>query len=302
MMNWDAINFDWNQAKAFLATVQEGSFSAAANKLNLTQPTLSRQVSALEADLGVTLFERSRRSLQPTETGLALAEHVRAMAGAATRLSLEATGRSGAVEGLVTITATSLFAAKHLPAVVASVRDQAPGILIEIVASNAVQDLRKREADIAVRHGRPSEPDLIGRLITDTPVYLFGVPEYLDRAGRPQTLADLENHEFVGFDVPERVAEGLGERGLPLPVSGVRAFSQSGEVMVAMVQAGLGLAVLTEDVGTDAGLEAVLTDQFRIDIPTWLVTHRELKTNRRIRLVYDAIADQLKPTKKNGRP
>ncbi len=301
-MNWDAIKFDWNQAKAFLATVQEGSFSAAALKLKLTQPTLSRQVSALEADLGVTLFERNRRSLQPTETGSALAEHVRLMASAATQLSLEATGRSGAVEGLVTITATSLFAAKHLPAVIAAVREQAPGIIIEVVASNAVQDLRKREADIAVRHARPTEPELIGRLISETPVLLYGANPYFERHGRPRSISELEAHAFVGFDIPERVAEGLAERGLPLPAAGVRAFSQSGEVIVAMVREGLGLAVLTEDVAADAGLEPVLTDQFRIDIPTWLVTHRELRTNRRIRLVYDAIAAQLKAATKNGRP
>ncbi len=301
-MNWDAVNFDWNQAKAFLATVQEGSFSAAAARLKLTQPTLSRQVSALEADLGVTLFERNRRSLQPTEAGLALADHVHAMAAAATQLSLEATGRSGAVEGLVTVTATSVFAARHLPAVIARVREQAPGILIEIVASNAVQDLRMREADIAVRHGRPADADLIGRLITETPVHVYGSAAYLDARGRPQSLAELEHHDFVGFDIPEKVAEGLAERGLPVPASSVRAYSSTGEVIIALVKAGLGLSVFTEDVARDAGLEPVLTDQFRIDIPTWLVTHRELKTSRRIRLVFDAIAEQLKSEKKNGRP
>ncbi len=302
MTNWTAIDFDWNQAKAFLATVQEGSFSAAATKLNLTQPTLSRQVSALEADLGITLFERNRRSLQPTEAGLALAEHVRTMAGAATQLSLEATGRSGAVEGLVTVTATSVFAAKYLPTVVAKVREQAPGILIEVVASNTVQDLRMREADIAIRHGRPEDPDLIGRLLDESPVHLYAASAYLDQRGRPQSLSDLDHHDFVGFDLPEKVSEGLTERGLPLPASSVKTYTTSGEVIIAMVKAGVGLSVLTRDVGEDAGLEAVLTDEFRIDIPTWLVTHRELNTNRRIRLVFDAIAETVKAATKNGRP
>ena len=118
-MNWKAINFDWNQVRAFLATIEEGSLSSAARALNLTQPTLGRQVAALEAELGVTLFERSGRQLLPTPAAMEIAEHVRAMGEAATRVSLTASGQSMSVEGVVKISATEMYAAKVLPSLVA---------------------------------------------------------------------------------------------------------------------------------------------------------------------------------------
>jgi DNA-binding transcriptional LysR family regulator len=301
-MNWDAIDFDWNQARAFLAAVQTGSFSAAARALGQTQPTISRQISALEAALGVVLFERSRRSLTPTETGLALAEHVRAMADGATAVRLAATGRSDAVEGLVTITATSLFASRQLAPVVAQIRREFPGIDLEITASNALQDLKRREADIAVRHARPTQADLIGRLIGETAAYLCAAPVYFDRCGRPRSLADLANHEFIGFDHPERTVEGLASRGLAIDPATIRTFSSTGEVQVALCRAGVGLLVAAADTIRDEGFEPVLQDQFRVDVPTWLVAHRELNTSRRIRLVFDALADRLSPQTKRAAP
>jgi DNA-binding transcriptional LysR family regulator len=301
-MNWDAIDFDWNQARAFLAAVETGSFSAAARTLGQTQPTISRQISALEAALGVVLFERSRRSLTPTQTGFALAEHVRAMADGAIAVRLAATGRSDAVEGLVTIAATSLFASRQLAPVVAQLRREFPGIDLEITASNALQDLKRREADIAVRHARPTQPDLIGRLIGETSAYLCAAPAYLDRCGRPRSLADLANHEFIGFDQPERTVEGLASRGLTLDPATIRIFSTTGEVQVALCRAGVGLLVAAADMIREEGFEPVLQEQFRVDVPTWLVAHRELNTSRRIRLVFDALADRLSPQTKRAAP
>ncbi len=107
-MNWQAINFDWNQVRAFLATIEEGSLSSAARALNLTQPTLGRQVAALEAALGVTLFERSGRQLLPTPAGMEIAEHVRAMGEAATQVSLTASGQSLSIEGVVKVRASEM--------------------------------------------------------------------------------------------------------------------------------------------------------------------------------------------------
>ncbi|QMU57457.1 MAG: LysR family transcriptional regulator [Boseongicola sp.] len=162
-MNWDAVNFDWNQVRAFLATLEEGSLSAAARSLGLTQPTLGRQVAALEDRLDVTLFERAGRELIPTPAALEMAEHVRAMGEAATRFSLVATGQSQSVEGVVKITATEMFAAQLMPDLVAELRTTHPGIILEVIATNSLSDLRRREADIAVRNADPTDPDLIAR-------------------------------------------------------------------------------------------------------------------------------------------
>ena len=124
-MNWQAISFDWNQVRAFLATAEEGSFSGAARALKSTQPTIGRQVSALEGSLGVTLLERSVRGLTITQAGRELLDHVRAMGEAAALISMVADGQSQEVMGEVTITATDLMSAAILPAILAPLRQTA---------------------------------------------------------------------------------------------------------------------------------------------------------------------------------
>ena len=143
-MNWSDIAFDWNQVRAFLATAEEGSLSAAARALHQTQPTLSRQVTGLEQALGVTLFERGHRRVRLTAAGLELLEHVRAMGDAASRVSLSALGQSQAIEGPVCITATEIAAAQILPPIIADLRRAEPGSMVEVVASNSVSDLRRK--------------------------------------------------------------------------------------------------------------------------------------------------------------
>ena len=141
-------------------TVEEGSLSAAAKALNMSQPTLGRQVSSLEKELGVSLFEREGRGYEITRSGVELYEHVKAMGEAANILSLSASGRSQSIEGSVTISATETISAYILPSLIQKLRQLEPGIQIEVVSTNALSDLRKREADIAIRHVEPTHPEL----------------------------------------------------------------------------------------------------------------------------------------------
>ena len=291
-MNWQAIAFDWNQVKAFMATAEEGSLSAAARALRLTQPTLSRQVSALEADLGIVLFERGHRSMELTSGGVELLEHVRKMAEAATAISLTATGHSDSIEGQVSITATNAFATHYLPPVIALIRDQAPGIEIEIIGSNQVQDLRRREADIAIRHAEPEHADLIGRRIGGTTGHLYASKAYIKRRGRPKKAQDLIEHDFIGFEYPERMLHPFNAMGIPVQASNFKTYTASGTVILALVEQGLGISVLSKDIADKRPeLEQILPQLPAFDIPVWLVAHRELYTSRRIRIVYDIIAN-----------
>ncbi|MEP4191195.1 MAG: LysR family transcriptional regulator, partial [Sneathiella sp.] len=203
-MNWKTTHFDWNHARGFLATVEGGSLSAAARLLGVTQPTLSRQISALEITLGVTLFERGHRSSALTESGLELVDHVRAMFEAAEQVSLVAAGQAQSVKGRVVITTSDMIACYYLPAILRSLRDVAPDIQIELIVSNTLQDLKKREADIAIRHARPTQPDLIAKRIGDLTAHFAASKGYLDRRGRPKTLADMNGHDFIGFETPQR--------------------------------------------------------------------------------------------------
>jgi DNA-binding transcriptional LysR family regulator len=290
-MNWQAVAFDWNQARAFLATAEEGSLSAAAKALGLTQPTLGRQVAALEDALGVMLFDRSGRSLTLTPSGLELLEHVRAMRDAANRVSLTASGQSQTIEGHVSITATPIMASYHLPAMLKRIREDAPGIVMEIIAANEVRDLTRREADIAIRHARPEQPDLIAKLVGETSAHLYASKAYLDRHGRPSSPGDLAGADFIGFEDPDRLVPVVNAMGLPLTRDNFRINTASGTVILGLVQQGLGISIGTKDVEMLVpDVERVLPDLDPLPVPIWLVTHRELHTSQRIRLVFDHLA------------
>lgn len=286
--------FDWNHVRAFLATAEEGSLSAAARVLGLTQPTLSRQVAALEDELGVMLFERIGRSLVLTTAGMELLEHTRAMGEAANRVALTATGQAQSIEGRVRITASDVFSAHVLPAFLRRLRQEAPRLEIDVVAANDIRDLMRREADIAIRHVRPVQPDLIARLVAEETAYFAAATEYLDRRGRPEQLADLAGHDFISFgDIDEILGHYL-PLGLPVTHENFRLGSQSGVVAWEFVRQGFGISAMSETViAKSPGVERLNLKMEPLLIPVWLTTHRELHTSRRIRLVYDLLAEFL---------
>lgn len=295
-MNWAAISFDWNQVRAFLATIEEGSLSAAARVLGLTQPTLGRQVAALEAELGVTLFERSGRQLLPTPTALELADHVRAMGEAAARLSLAASGQSQSVEGRVTITATEMFSAHVLPDIVAELRATHPGIVVQIVATNSLSDLRRREADIAIRNTEPTDSDLIGRRVRTEEGGLYAAPALIERAGPFETLDDLADAPLVGLATGDEFLDALQAKGAPVSAGNFVTGSESHLVHWELARRGIGLGINAWRVGDRFGdMRRVLDRELFFDFPVWLVAPQELRTNRRVRIVFDLLARHLGP-------
>jgi len=291
-MEWKRSAFDWNQARAFLVTAEEGSLSAAARALGLTQPTLSRQVASLEEALGVTLFERTSRALVLTQSGVELLAHFRTMGDAANSISLAATGQSQAVTGHVLISATDLMARYLLPPVLKNLRRTAPDLQIEIIASNELSDLRRREADIAIRHSRPKDETLFAKRLHDKKAHLFASKEYLDEVGRPETLADLEKLTFVGFDQPELRLGLMASRGVNLTTANFNFSTSSATLALELVRQGFGIGLLPTEISEHCPeLENPYSEFEPISIETWLVAHRELKTNLRIRVVFDLLAE-----------
>lgn len=287
-------SFDWNHVRAFLATAEKGSLSAAARVLGLTQPTLGRQVSALEDDLGILLFERVGRSLQLTEAGRDLLGHVRAMGAAADRVALAASGQSQSIEGKVRITASEGLSAYILPAALKRLREVAPRLEIDIVAANDIRDLMRREADIAIRHVRPEQPDLIARLVRDARAYFYASSAYLSERGRPRTPADLARHDFIGFGDNRQMLDYLVPLGLPLTEANFRIGSANGIVAWELARQGFGIAPMWDELARLCPeMERILPDLKPITFPIWLTTHRELHNSRRIRLVFDHLADFL---------
>ncbi len=293
-MEWKRSAFDWNQARAFLATAEEGSLSAAARALGLTQPTLSRQVAGLEETLGVTLFERTSRALLLTQAGTQLLEHFRSMGEAANRVSIAATGQSEAVTGHVVIACTNGMATFYLPEILKKLQAAAPNLQIEIIASNEVSDLRRREADIAIRHARPQDENLFAKRLRDTTAHLFASSEYISAVGRPSHPTDIAKLQFVGAEYPEHMLGMMASRGLNLTVANFNYSTASVTMALELMRKGLGIGILPIDVGAAyPELENPYPGFEPIKIESWLVAHRELKTNLRIRLVFDLLAEYL---------
>lgn len=293
-MNCASISFDWNHARAFLATAEEGSLSAAARALGTTQPTLGRQVSAFEADLGLTLFERVGRGLALTEAGVDLAGHIRAMALAAETVSLAASGQSQSVEGSVRITASEVYAAHLLPPILRRLRAAAPGLMIEIVATTRVTDLRRREADVAIRNARPRDPELFARKVADDTATFYATPEYLDSIGRPETLGGLARADFIGFEDVETMLGNLADLGLDLTARNFPIVSESHVAQWGAALAGGGIVIVPTHVGdAEPRVERAMSDAPLITYPVWLVAHSELRTSRKVRLVFDLLAEAL---------
>lgn len=293
-MKWRDVQFDWNRARAFLVTAEEGSLSAAAKALNMTQPTLGRQVSALEEELGVPLFERVGRGLRLTPNGTDLLVHVRAMAEAAGRLSLAATGRAESIAGSICITATEAASAYLLPPVIRRLREVHPGIEVELVASNATTDLKRREADIAVRAFRPTQPDLIARKLTDGNAYLYATAGYLKSLGNLQSPSDLSKADFIGFGDNEQYLNALNALGLELTKDHFPIVTESHLVHWELVKQGAGIGVMTETVGdAEPQVRRALSSIPPLPYELWLVAHRELRTSRRVRAVFDVLVEEL---------
>ena len=291
-MDWRTIRFDWNRARAFLVTAEEGSLSAASRALGISQPTLGRQVSALEEELGVLLFDRLGRSLTPTPAGLELLEHVRLMGEAAGRVSLAASGQSQELEGSVCITASDMFSAYLLPDVLRTLKSRHPGITIEIEASNETRDLRRREADIAVRNVRPDQPDLVAKKVCDMAGHLYGARALLDPLGPRRDPSDVAHLEVIGFDHTPRLLEMLNAHGYAFPTDATRIVTASQFVMWELCKQGLGLSVNGAPIGDrEPTVDRAVPDAAPIRFPVWLVSHQELHTSRRVRVVFDLLAE-----------
>ena len=293
-MNWDAIGFDWNQARAFLATVEEGNLSAAARVLKVAQPTVGRQIAALEDALSVALFERAGRDLVLTPAGRAVVEPLRAMAEAATRASLVAAGRADGIGGRVTISASDAMAAYVLPEILADLTERVPEIEIGIEVTNQLSDLLRREADIAIRHVRPEEPELVARRVHSGQATLYAAPAFLRRYGRPESVAALQGLPFIGLTAPERMRPMLVARGLPVTEASIRLHSENTVAGWELVRRGLGIGLMLDQIARRTpGVERIVPDFTPVPVDLWLVTHRELHGSRRIRLVWDHLASAL---------
>lgn len=281
---------DWTLLRSFLAVIKNGSLSAAAAEVAATQPTVSRHIRELENLLGVTLFTRSRRGLDPTDTALRLVDDARAMGAAAEALALKAWGHSQDLTGTVRVTSSVMVANIWLPPILAQLRIAEPNIQIELVPTDANQNLLRRDADVAIRMVDPTQNSLIARKLGEAPVGLYGARSYFERRGRVSTLEDLLKHDVIGFDRSDVILKLYAAAGCPVAREAfpLRCDDQMVCWNLLLAGAGIGFAqVLLAE--RHPNLERVDLDMMA-PMPVWLVMHEEVRSNARIRRVADFLA------------
>lgn len=286
--------FDWGLVRSFLAVLDAGSLMGAARQTGAQQPTLSRHVAELEAQLGVALFERTGRGVQPTAHALAIAEAARQMQSGAEGLARTLARGREATSGTVRITASEVAASYLLPAVLAQLQQSEPEIQIELVASNQVSNLLRREADIALRMVRPAQGSLVARKLGEVAIVACAHASYLQRAGTPRTAAELRQHRLVGYDRDPTIERGCARLGLPLARASFVLRTDDQVAYSRLVAAGAGIGFLAAyNLRQLPGVQVVLPRLAIPALPCWLAVHREIRGSARVRRVYDFLAEAL---------
>lgn len=285
---------DWNLLRAFLAVVDTGSLTGATHLLLTSQPTLSRQIAELESVLGVTLFERVARGVRLTVAGSALLPPARQMETAAQVLSLAALGQTQQTSGTVRLTAGEMFSAFIVPKILTPLRLSQPQIQIELLASNRVENLLERQADIAIRHTRPRQGGLVAKRIGDVGIGAFAHADYLNRIEGKIELGRVAQYDWIGLDSSDLLLRGFRKAGLMVERD-FFAFRCDNQVIGWQAAlAGLGIGVAPVAIAKHwPEMQMILPEVTIPKMPVWLTAHRELRSSARIGLVFDALAEGL---------
>lgn len=289
-------NLDWSLLQAFTAVAETGSLSAAARQLGQSQPTIGRHVAKVEAALGAALFTRQPRGLALNEAGAALYPLALEMQDAARRLSLIAAGQSQSLKGTVRITASKVFAHYTLPPILAQIRATEPDIQLELAPSDSTENLLFREADIAIRMYRPTQEDTIARRLGTLKTGLFAHKTYLSRRGVPQSFADIDDHDFIGFDRNPLIIDIMKTFGIARTREDFPLRCDDQATYWELAKAGCGIGATQLRLGLHSeGMVQVLPDLPLAPLPVYLVAAKALRQTPRIRRVYDLLAATIKP-------
>lgn len=284
---------DWSLYRTLLAVMDDGSLSGAARRLGLTQPTVARHVEALETALGTDLFVRSQRGLAPTDLARSLRPHAETIAASAAALLRTASGTTGEVVGIVRISASEVVGVEYLPPILTQLRREHPRLTVELVLTDRVDDLLRRDADIAVRNTEPTQGSLLARRLSAIELGFHAHRDYLERRGTPTSIQDLADHDLIGFDAETPMLRAMLAH---LPGLDGRSFAlrtDSNLAQLAALRAGFGIGVCQAALARrDPLLTRVLGD-IAFPLPLWVAMHENLKTSARYRLVFDALVSAL---------
>jgi DNA-binding transcriptional LysR family regulator len=284
----------WELFRSFLAALHAGSLSGAARALKLTQPTVGRHIDELEKALGIVLFTRSQHGLQPTDAAVELAPHARAMAASAGALMRAASGTLQVIGGTVRLSASEVIGVEVLPPMLSSLREQHPRLALELVVSDEIRDLLRRDVDLAVRNVRPTQTGLVAKKVGTVTLGLHAHRRYLEARGIPRTLEDLSDHALIGYDQETPAVRSLQASGMRFTRAMFALRTDNNLAQLAAIRAGYGIGICQVPLGRrDTDLVRLLPKHLAFDLEIWLVMHENLRNNPRMRAVFDHLDGQL---------
>ncbi|MEC3860733.1 LysR family transcriptional regulator [Mesobacterium sp. TK19101] len=287
---------DWSLVQTFVAVAETGSLSDAARQLGSSQPTVGRQIKQLESLLEVTLFQRHPRGLSLSETGHALLPHAQRMRDGMHGLSLTAASRSEKLSGPVRLTASVFVAQHHLPGILSQLRRDEPEISIDLVATDETENLLFREADIAVRMFRSEQLDVVTRYLGELEIGLYAAKSLVERFGTPENFDDTIELGMVGFDRNDAILRGMQTLGIPAQRDWFATRCDQTLVYWELVRAGCGAGFVMSCVADhDPGVVRLPVNYPIPTLPLWLAAHEAVRTTPRIRRVWTALEDGLRP-------
>lgn len=288
---------NWSDLPVLLAVAETGSFSAAARKLRLSQPTVGRRIAALEEQFGKALLTSNGKALELTATGRKVIEHARRMDDEAAAIMREVESEDDSLSGPVTISATQGVGDYWLPRVMAELCAEHPTLEIRVDVSPQAANLARREADIALRWMGPgNQNSLIGRKVIEAGFGLYASPSYLQSHGRPLAVADLSDHQMVemqftngnrAWDPNEKMPAGARHPRISFSSNSFHAHETA-------ILSGFGIGPLAHaQAAWVPGIERVIPDYENME-ELWIVAHEDLMRSPRIRTVFDYLIEALR--------
>lgn len=285
---------DWSHCRSLLALLRERSLAGAARRLQLSHPTLRRHLEALETAAGAPLFTRSPSGLAPTPLADSLREPAEAMEAAHAALLRQASGEQAALSGRVRIGASELVGVEVLPPLLRPLRERHPGLQLELQLSDQLDDVLRRDLDIAIRMSAPQQQGLLARRLGAVPLGVYAHTDWLrQHPGPHDPQALLDAGQWIGDEPGGLLHKALAERGLRLPRHGFGLSSRSSLAQWAALRAGLGLGVAQQPLAERTpGLQRLLP-ALTAELEVWLVGHPGQRGSRRVRACWDALAEGL---------
>jgi DNA-binding transcriptional LysR family regulator len=286
---------DWALCRSFLAILRQGSLSGAARALNVSHPTMRRHLDELEAIIGAALFVRSPSGLIPTALAIELREPAESMETAAEALIRSASAEASEIAGTVRITASEIMGVEVLPALLSAIKTSHPRLAFEVALTNKVQDLLRRDADIAIRMTRPIQSDLVAWKVGEARLGIYAHRDWLAAHEAPASLEALVSmRQLVGYDRDDTsILKGLAARGVHATAADFCFRSDSDLAQLAAIRAAIGVGFCQIRIADrDPNLRRLLVElEFGLEI--WLVAHASGLSTARVRLVFDTLAQAL---------